>query len=99
MVITTHSELQYYLSLLNHQLPIESQFIARLVDNLNAEIVLGNVQNLREGVTWLRYTYLYICMLRNPMLYSISPDTLDEDKTLEQRRVHYSHNLEVTTLG
>ena len=41
VLITTHNELQYYLSLLNEQLPIESQFISKLADNLNAEIVAG----------------------------------------------------------
>jgi pre-mRNA-splicing helicase BRR2 len=41
VIITTQNELQYYLSLLNQQLPIESQMIGSLVDNLNAEIVLG----------------------------------------------------------
>jgi pre-mRNA-splicing helicase BRR2 len=34
-----NSELQYYLSLPNQQLPIESQFGNKLVDSLNAEIV------------------------------------------------------------
>ena len=41
ILLTTHSELQYYLSLLNEQLPVESQFISKLPDNLNAEIVAG----------------------------------------------------------
>lgn len=53
ILITNHSELQFYLSLMNQQLPIESQFLAKLADNLNAEIVLGTVQNAREGVKWL----------------------------------------------
>ena len=53
VLITNHSELQYYLSLMNQQLPIESQFIGKLADNLNAEIVLGTVQNAREAVHWL----------------------------------------------
>ncbi len=43
IIITGHSELQFYLSLFNQQLPIESQFIKALADNLNAEIVLGTV--------------------------------------------------------
>jgi len=59
VIITNHSELQYYLSLLNQQLPIESQFVSRLADNLNAEIVLGSVRNRDEAVQWLGYTYLY----------------------------------------
>jgi pre-mRNA-splicing helicase BRR2 len=60
VIITNHSELQYYLSLLNEQLPIESQFVAKLADNLNAEIVLGNVRNRDEAIQWLGYTYLYV---------------------------------------
>lgn len=42
IIITSQSEMQFYLSLLNQQLPIESQFLARLADQLNGEIVLGN---------------------------------------------------------
>jgi pre-mRNA-splicing helicase BRR2 len=57
-IITNHSELQYYLSLMNQQLPIESQLVAKLADNLNAEIVLGTVRNRDEAVQWLGYTYL-----------------------------------------
>jgi pre-mRNA-splicing helicase BRR2 len=55
IIITNHSELQYYLSLLNQQLPIESQFVSKLADNMNAEIVLGTIRN---PVQWLGYTYL-----------------------------------------
>ncbi|VAI52920.1 unnamed protein product [Triticum turgidum subsp. durum] len=69
IILTGHSELQYYLSLMNQQLPIESQFISKLADQLNAEIVLGTIQNAREACSWLGYTYLYIRMLRNPTLY------------------------------
>src|SRR5260370_14233990 len=39
VIITSHAELQYYLSLMNQQLPIESQFMSKLADNLNSEIV------------------------------------------------------------
>lgn len=49
ILITSHGELQYYLSLLNQQLPIESQMVAKLPDMLNAEAVLGNVQNAKVG--------------------------------------------------
>ncbi|KAG9299631.1 hypothetical protein G9A89_020802 [Geosiphon pyriformis] len=92
IIITSHSELQYYLSLLNQQLPIESQFISKLGDNLNAEIVLGTVRNRDEAVQWLGYTYLYVRMLRNPTLYGITLDYLDEDPYLEQKRVDLIHS-------
>ena len=43
IIITQHAQLAHYLGMLTHQLPIESQFVAKLVDNLNAEIVLGGL--------------------------------------------------------
>ena len=61
ILITNHSELQYYLSLMNQQLPVESQFMSKMADNLNAEIVLGTVQNAREAVNWLGELSLLCC--------------------------------------
>ncbi|XP_010537248.1 PREDICTED: DExH-box ATP-dependent RNA helicase DExH12 [Tarenaya hassleriana] len=92
IIITGHGELQYYLSLMNEQLPIESQFISKLADQLNAEIVLGTVQNAREACHWLGYTYLYIRMVRNPTLYGLAPDALAKDITLEERRADLIHS-------
>jgi len=66
IILTTQTEMQYYLSLNNMQLPIESQMIASLADQLSAEIVLGTISNVKEAVNWLAYTYLYVRMLRNP---------------------------------
>lgn len=94
LIITTQTEMQYYLSLLNQQLPIESQFVSRLADNLNAEIVLGNVRSRDEGVEWLGYTYLFVRMLRSPGLYSVGAD-YQEDSALEQKRVDLIHSAAV----
>jgi len=91
IIITTQTEMQYYLSLLNQQLPIESQFVSKLADNLNAEIVLGNVRSRDEGVEWLGYTYLFVRMLRSPGLYSVGAD-YEEDNALEQKRVDLIHS-------
>ncbi|XP_070055782.1 DExH-box ATP-dependent RNA helicase DExH12-like [Nicotiana tomentosiformis] len=86
IIITGHSELKYYLSLMNEQLPIESQFISKLADQLNAEIVLGTVQNVKEACKWLLYTYLYVRMVQNPTLYGLAADALETDYALEGRR-------------
>ena len=91
IIITTQTEMQYYLSLLNQQLPIESQFISRMADNLNAEIVLGNVKSRDEGVEWLSYTYLFVRMLRSPGLYSVGAE-YEDDAALEQKRVDLVHS-------
>ena len=66
-----------------------------MTDNLNAEIVLGNIQNMKDAVTWLGYTYLYIRMMRNPTLYGVSVDAKDTDPYLEQRRIDLIHTAAV----
>ena len=91
IIITTQTEVQYYLSLMNQQLPIESQFISKLADNLNAEIVLGSVRNRDEAVEWLGYTYLFVRMLRSPGLYSVGAE-YENDDLLEQKRVDLIHS-------
>ena len=32
-----------------------------MIDSLNAEITLGTVTNVNEGVQWIGYTYLDLC--------------------------------------
>ncbi|KAJ5766358.1 uncharacterized protein N7511_003974 [Penicillium nucicola] len=91
IIITSQTEIQYYLSLMNQQLPIESQLMSKLADNLNAEVVLGNVRTRDDGVEWLGYTYLYVRMLRSPGLYSVGADYQNDD-ALEQKRVDLIHS-------
>lgn len=86
IIITAQSSLQHYLSLLNHQMPIESQFTEALADHLNAEIILGTVTNFREAVQWLSYTYLYTRMLRNPMVYGITYEEKAMDPLMHGKR-------------
>lgn len=95
VIITNHAELQYYTSLMNQQLPIESQFVAKMVDNLNAEIVLGTVRNRDEAVQWLGYTYLYVRMLASPALYNVGADYQEGDPTLVQKRADLVHTAAV----
>ena len=92
IIITTQAEMQFYLSLINQQLPIESQFMSRLADQMLGEIVLGTVTSIREAVEWLGYTYLYIAMLRNPSLYQISYESAENDPLLKTRRADLAHS-------
>ncbi|KAA8642266.1 ATP-dependent RNA helicase BRR2 [Aspergillus tanneri] len=94
IIITSQTEIQYYLSLMNQQLPIESQLMSKLADNMNAEIVLGNIRTRDEGVDWLGYTYLFVRMLRSPGLYSVGAD-YENDDALEQKRVDLVHSAAV----
>lgn len=86
-IITSHDKLAHYLGMITHAVPIESKFTEGLADHLNAEVVLGTVTNVREGIAWLGYTYLAVRMRKNPLAYGISWEefSLDPD-LLEYRR-------------
>lgn len=60
------------------------QFVTSLKDNLNAEVVLGTVTNVKEASTWLGYTYLFVRMLKNPLVYGM---------TWEEVRIYTSDNV------
>ena len=85
-IITKHDKLSHYLSLLTNQFPIESNFIALLANNLNAEVALGTVTTVDEAVEWLSYSYLHVRMRKNPLVYGIRNSELRDDPTLELKR-------------
>lgn len=85
-IITSHDKLRYYLSMLTNQYPIESTFQKSLTDNMNAEIVSGTITTIEEAMEWLRYTYYYIRMRKNPLGYGLTPDRVNHDPTLLQFR-------------
>ncbi|KIW08267.1 uncharacterized protein PV09_01190 [Verruconis gallopava] len=85
-ICTTQDKLQHYLTAVTQQRPIESNFSKKLVDNLNAEIGLGTVTSVQEGVQWLGYSYLFVRMQRNPLNYGIEWAEIRDDPQLVQRR-------------
>lgn len=86
ILCTTSDKLDEYVRLLTSQHPIESKLSAKLVDNLNAEISLGTVTNVDEGVKWLGYTYMFVRMRQNPFAYGIDWKEIQEDPQLFERR-------------
>lgn len=57
-----------------------------MVDNLNAELSLGTITNVDEAVTWLSYTYLYVRMRKNPLVYGMDHTEPAEDPLLGKKR-------------
>ncbi|ANZ73177.1 BA75_01270T0 [Komagataella pastoris] len=86
ILCTNLEKLDHYISLITQQHPIESKLAAKLVDNLNAEISLGTVTNIDEGVQWLGYTYMNVRMKQNPFAYGIDWKELSQDPQLVQKR-------------
>ena len=86
IIITTQDKLPHYLQMMAHASPIESAFIDGMVDNLNAEVVLGTVTNVSEAVRWLGYSYLHVRMRSNPLHYGMRWEDAQDDPGLTSRR-------------
>lgn len=69
--------------------------MAQLPDQLNAEITLGSVTNLKQAVEWLGYTYLYTRMKKSPATYSITPEDTEADPLYIKRRADMIHSAAV----
>ncbi|GIX64234.1 DEAD-box helicase [Babesia caballi] len=78
ILITEHKNLNNFVKMQTEQLPIESQLHRHLENALNAEIVLGSVVDESDAVTWLRYTFLYVRIRKNALVYGLK-STKDED--------------------
>ena len=53
---------------------------------MNAEISLGTVTNVSEAVQWLSYSYLYVRMRKNPLVYGMKYQDVKDDPLLETKR-------------
>jgi len=86
IIMTALDKMDTYLRLLTNQTPIESNFIKHLTDNLNAEVVSGTVSNVREGMEWLRYSYLNVRLAQNPLAYGYDHYQIESDPSLASIR-------------
>ncbi|KAH8915667.1 Sec63-domain-containing protein [Atractiella rhizophila] len=86
-ICTSQDKLDHYVTAVTQQIPIESKFVAGMVDALNAEISLGNVNSVDEGVRWIGYTYLFVRMRKNPMVYGMTMDDVADDPYLGSKRL------------
>ncbi|KIJ27619.1 hypothetical protein M422DRAFT_271165 [Sphaerobolus stellatus SS14] len=84
-ICTTEDKLTHYLDAVMAQHPIESKFVAGMVDSLNAEVSLGTVANIKEAITWIGYTYLFVRMRRNPVIYGMTHDEPADDPQLSNK--------------
>ncbi|KAF8475719.1 Sec63 Brl domain-containing protein [Kalaharituber pfeilii] len=85
-ICTTLDKLPHYLSAITQQQPIESRLREKMIDNLNAEIALGTVTTIHEGVQWLGYSYMFVRWKKNPLGYGIDWQEFQDDPSLIQRR-------------
>ena len=85
-ICTSQDRLSHYVDAITSQHPIESKFIGGLIDSLNAEVSLGTVTSIRDGISWLGYTYLFTRMKRTPLTYGMVSAEVEDDPHLGAKR-------------
>ena len=72
----------HYVQMMSNEQNIESHLQNRLEDCLNAEISIGTVTNITEAMQWLKYTYYWIRLKKNPRHYGVNMKELEDDPSL-----------------
>ncbi|XP_038054687.1 probable ATP-dependent DNA helicase HFM1 [Patiria miniata] len=71
VIMTKHDSKRKYEALLNGADDIESSLHNHLIEHLNAEIVLHTINDISIALEWLKSTFLYIRIMKNPSHYGI----------------------------
>ncbi|KAL9959674.1 hypothetical protein ACROYT_G033017 [Oculina patagonica] len=81
VILTTSANKDKYTGLLQGTQKLESSLHHHLIEHLNAEIVLNTITDVSIALEWLKSTFLYIRILKNPTHYDICLKSLN---TLEK---------------
>uniref|UniRef100_A0A914I9P9 Activating signal cointegrator 1 complex subunit 3 n=2 Tax=Globodera TaxID=31242 RepID=A0A914I9P9_GLORO len=91
VIITTAQKMAHYVQMFHRQAPIESQFQSRILNNMNAEIARGAISNIKEAVEWIRFTYFYIRLRKNPLQYGVEWKELRREPSLVTYLTDFCH--------
>ncbi|XP_048584395.1 probable ATP-dependent DNA helicase HFM1 isoform X2 [Nematostella vectensis] len=78
VILTTTTKKDKYSSLLHGTQQIESSLHRHLIEHLNAEIVLHTITDVSVALEWLKSTFLFIRIQKNPTYYGI-PEGLKKE--------------------
>jgi ATP-dependent DNA helicase HFM1/MER3 len=71
VIMTRQTKVRRYETMVTGQDMLESKLHLNLIDHMNAEIGLGTIRDLLSARKWLRGTFLYVRLQRNPERYKL----------------------------
>ena len=69
IIITGHKQVDGYVRMMSEKTNVESHLNDGLDNCINAEISAGTITNVTEGVQWLKKTFLFQRLKKNPNHY------------------------------
>ena len=80
VIMTRHETCGKYETFLSGLQTVESFLHLNLIEHLNAEVVLGTIEEVAVALKWIKSTFLYVRVRRNPSHYLGGENTeLSED--------------------
>ena len=73
---------------------IESNLHDCLIEHLNVEIVLNTIKSISEAVHWLKSTFLYARILKNPNYYGIQMNPPATNQQNDSYAKSYQHKID-----
>lgn len=71
VIMTAQEKKQRYENMVSGMEKIESSLHLNIVEHLNAEISLGTITNLVSAIKWLKSTYFFVRISKNPAFYKM----------------------------
>ena len=79
IILTQHKQVDDYVRMMANKQPVESNLINGLDNCINAEISAGTITTVTEGVQWLKKSFFFQRVRKNPIHYGVKPDEIQMD--------------------
>ncbi|KAJ3131224.1 Sec63, partial [Geranomyces variabilis] len=87
VIMTDMQNVRTYQDMVTGKQIIESKLHENLIEHLNSEVVLGAVQSTKSAFDWLRSSFLYVRMRKNPAHYKLKNCTNAAGKLSAEQRL------------
>ncbi|GAA5802642.1 hypothetical protein HPULCUR_008115 [Helicostylum pulchrum] len=85
VILTTLDMERRYNTLISGTTNIESWLHENMIEHLMSELCLGTITDIYTGLNWLRSTFLYVRVSKNPIHYRLEPGSyMSTDSILEE---------------
>lgn len=93
IIMTDKANYSRYKSLVNGETPLESSLHLNLCEHLNAEINLGTITSNSGAIDWLKKSFLYVRIQKNPKYYTaLNQGSASSNASWEERLAEIVEN-------